>query len=126
MRVSWGDYWDGTRYSLGPGGTIRFNEKFSLSPSYSYNNVELPTGDYITHTVTTRVTLNFNERWLTNSLVQYNSVSGRASVYARLRYVINEIDSFYLVYKSTRTWDEVWDGIADHQLIAKMTYSVDF
>ena len=56
----------------------------------------------------------------------YNSVSGRASVYARLRYVINEIDSFYFVYKSTRTWDEAWDGIADHQLIAKMTYSIDF
>ena len=126
FRASWGDYWDGTRYSLSPGGTVRFNEKFSLSPSYSFNHVELPTGIYDTHTVTTRVTYNFNERWLTNSLVQYNSVSGRASVYARLRYVINEIDSFYLVYKSTRTWDGIWDGIADHQLIAKMTYSVDF
>ena len=109
-----------------PGGTFRFNENFSLSPSYSYNHIELPTGIYDTHTVTTRVTYNFNDRWLTNSLVQYNSVSGRASVYARLRYVINEIDSFYIVYKSTRTWDEAWDGIADHQLIAKMTYSIDF
>ena len=39
---------------------------------------------------------------------------------------INEIDSFYIVYKSTRTWDDAWDGIADHQLIAKMTYSIDF
>jgi len=47
-------------------------------------------------------------------------------VYARLRYVINEIDSFYLVYKSSTLWDEVYDGVADHQLIAKMTYSVDF
>jgi hypothetical protein len=126
MNVSWNEYWGGTRYSLRPGGTLRFNENFSLSPSYSYNHIELPTGVYDTHTVTTRVTYNFNERWLTNSLVQYNSVSGRASVYARLRYVINEIDSFYIVYKSTRTWDEAWDGIADHQLIAKMTYSIDF
>ena len=126
LRMSWGDYWDGRKTSYGPGGTIRFNEKFTLSPSYSYNHIDMPTGVFSTHTVTTRVTYNFNERWLTNSLVQYNSVSGRASVYARLRYVISEIDSFYLVYKSSRTWDEVWDGIADHQLIAKMTYSVDF
>ena len=93
MNVSWNEYWGGTRYSLRPGGTFRFNENFSLSPSYSYNHIELPTGIYDTHTVTTRVTYNFNDRWLTNSLVQYNSVSGRASVYARLRYVINEIDS---------------------------------
>jgi len=126
MSVSWSDYWDGTQYSLRPGGTIRFNQKFSLSPSYSYNHIELPTGIFDTHTITTRVTYNFNERWLTNSLVQYNNVSGRASLYVRLRYVINEIDSFYIVYKSTRTWDEVWNGVADHQLIAKMTYSVDF
>ena len=126
MNVSWNEYWGGTRYSLRPGGTLRFNENFSLSPSYSYNHIEMPTGVYDTHTVTARVTYNFNARWLTNSLVQYNSVSGRASVYARLRYVINEIDSFYFVYKSTRTWDEAWDGIADHQLIAKMTYSIDF
>jgi len=126
FRTNWGGYWDGTRSSYSPGGTIRFNEKFTLSPSYSYNHVELPTGVFDTHTVTTRVTYNFNETWLTNSLVQYNSVSGRMSVYARLRYVINEIDSFYLVYKSATVWDEVYDGVADHQLIAKMTYSVDF
>ena len=126
MSVSWGDYWDGTQYSLRPGGTFRFNQKLSLSPSYSYNHIDLPTGTFVTHTVTTRITYNFNEHWLTNSLVQYNNVSGRASLYMRLRYVINEIDSFYLVYKSTRTWDEVWNGVADHQLIAKMTYSVDF
>ncbi len=23
-------------------------------------------------------------------------------------------------------WDEVYNGVADHQIIAKMTYSVDF
>lgn len=126
FRYSGGGYWNGTKRSMSPGGTFRFNENLTLSPSYSYNHVELPTGVFDTHTVTTRITYNFNERWLTNSLVQYNSVSGRMSVYARLRYVINEIDSFYLVYKSSRTYDEIWDGVADHQLIAKMTYSVDF
>ncbi len=126
MRVNWGGYWDGTRRSYSPSGTFRFNSNFTLSPSYSYNHVDLPTGVFNTHTVTTRVTLNFNERWLTNSLVQYNSVSGRMSVYARLRYVLSDIDSFYLVYKNTTLWDEVFDGVADHQLIAKMTYSIDF
>lgn len=126
MRMSWGEFWDGTRTSYSPGGTIRFNQKLTLSPSYSFNHVELPTGVFDTHTVTTRVVYNFNGTWLTNSMVQYNSVSGRMSVFARLRYVINEIDSFFLVYKSSTLWDEVYDGVADHQLIAKMTYSVDF
>ncbi len=126
MRMSWGGYWDGTRTSYSPGGTFRFNQKLTLSPSYSFNHIELPTGVFDTHTVTARITYNLNERWLTNSLVQYNNVSGRMSVYARLRYVINDIDSFFLVYKSSTLWDEVYNGVADHQIIAKMTYSVDF
>ena len=40
--------------------------------------------------------------------------------------MLNEIDSFYLVYKSATMWDGVFDGSSDHQLIAKMTYSADF
>jgi hypothetical protein len=51
MTVSWGDYWDGTQYAFRPGATVRFNEKFSLSPSYSYNHIDLPTGIFVTHTV---------------------------------------------------------------------------
>ena len=126
INYSSGEYWNGTKRTISPGGTIRFSEKLSVSPSWSFNHVELPTGTYDTQTVTGRMSYNFNERWLTNSLVQYNSVSGRLSVYARLRFVINEIDSFYLVYKSATVWDELYPGVSDHQLIAKTTYSIDF
>ena len=109
-----------------PGGTIRFNEKFSLSPSWNFNRVDLPGGSFDTHVVSTRVQYNFSDRWLTNSLIQYNSDSGRMSIFARLRYVYNTIDNFYLVYKSSTLYEGIFYGETDHQLIAKLTYSVDF
>jgi hypothetical protein len=127
MTVSGGGYFDGTRYSLSPGGTIRFNEKFSLSPGYTYNTVDLPGGAFETHTATMRVVYNFNEQWLTNALIQYNSVSGRMSVFARLQYVMNEgFDNIFFVYKQATYYDGTYDGMSDHQLLAKATYSFDF
>ena len=81
--VNFGEFYGGTRWGLNAGAQIRFNERLSVDPGYGYNHVDLPTGIFNTHTVTTRITYNFNETWLTNSLVQYNSVSGRMSVYAR-------------------------------------------
>jgi len=127
MTVSGGGYFDGTRYSLSPGGTIRFNEKFSLSPGYNYNTVDLPGGAFETHTGTLRIVYNFNEQWLTNALLQYNSVSGRMSVFARLQYVLNGgFDNIFFVYKQSTYYYGTYDGQSDHQILAKATYSFDF
>jgi len=125
--VSGGGYYDGTRLSASPGVTVRFNEKFTLSPSYSYNTVDLPTGSFDTHTVSLRTVYNFNDQWLTNALVQYNSVSGRMSIFARLQYVLRGgFDNIFLVYKQSAYHYGDYDGQMDHQILAKVTYSFDF
>ncbi len=127
VSVSGGDYFGGTRYSLSPSGTFRFNENFSLSPRYTYNAVDLPGGAFETHTVSLRAAYNFDEHWLTSTLVQYNSLSGRMSVFARLNYVYRGgYDNVFLVYKQTRMFEGVYNGLDDRALLAKMTYSFDF
>jgi hypothetical protein len=125
--VSGGGYFNGNRLSASPGITVRFNENFTLSPSYSYNTVDLPTGSFDTHTMTLRTTYNFNDQWLTNALIQYNSVSGRMSVFARLQYVLRGgFDNIFLVYKQAAHYIGEYDGRTDHQLLGKVTYSFDF
>jgi len=127
INVSGGGYFSGTRYSISPGGTIRFNENFNISPSYSYNTVSDGLGHkFQTHIVSLRATLNFNERWLTNSLVQYNSVSSEMPVFLRLRYIYGNDDSLYVVYKQSRLWEGDFSGKSDRQLVVKITKSVDF
>jgi hypothetical protein len=125
--VSGGGYYNGTRLSASPSVTVRFNENFTLSPSYSYNTVDLPTGSFDTHTVGLRTVYNFNDQWLTNALVQYNSVSGRMSIFARLQYVLRGgFDNIFLVYKQSAHYYGEYDGMTDHQVLAKVTYSFDF
>ncbi len=127
VSISAGDYFGGTRYSLSPSGTLRFNQKLSLSPRYTYNTIDLPGGAFETHTVSLRSSYNFSDQWLTSALVQYNSLSGRMSVFARLNYVYRGgYDNIFLVYKQSRMQEGVYSGLSDRALLAKMTYSFDF
>ncbi len=126
VSTSGGGYYGGTRRSYGASATVRFNEKFSLSPRYDFNRIEHPSADFNTHVGSMRVVYNFNERLLTSALVQYNSLSDQMSVYARLRFIYRTGDDFYLVYKSTTRYDLPYSGVSDHGLIAKFTRSFDF
>lgn len=127
VSVSGGDYFGGSRYSISPSGTFRFNEKLSLSPRYTFNTIDVPNGDFDTHSISLRTTYNFSDQWLTSTLVQYDNLSGRMSVFARLNYVYRGgYDNFYLVYKQSRMFDGVYHGLSDRALLAKMTYSLDF
>jgi len=126
VSMSGGGYYGGTRRSYGASATVRFNEKFSLSPRYDFNRIEHPSADFNTHVGSLRTVYNFNERILTNVLVQYNSLSENMSVYARLRFIYRTGDDFYLVYKSTTRYDLDYSGVSDHGLIAKFTRSFDF
>jgi len=121
-----GGYYDGTRSNVDARVTVRFNEKFSLTPSYDLNRVELPGGAFSTHVVSARASYNFNDQWLTSALVQYNSVAERMSVFARLNYIFRPGDDFFLVYKSTLRYDPEFYGQSDQALIAKLTRSWDF
>ncbi len=126
VNVGSGDYYGGTRTSYGASATMRFNEKFSMSPRYDFNRIEHPSASFDTHVGSMRASYNFSERLLTSALVQYDSLSERLSIFARLRFIYRTGDDFFLVYKSTRRYDLVYSGLADHGLIAKFTRSFDF
>ena len=126
FRVSGGGYFNGTRTSVSPSATFRFGATFSLSPGYSFNRLEVPGGSSDTHVVSLRSSLNFSREWLTNWLVQYNSVSGEMSVFARLNYIYRTGDDFFVVYTQTRMFDGIFVGQSNRTLVAKLTYSFDF
>ena len=126
LNASGGGFYDGTRRSFGARLTLRPNQKLSVSPSYDFNFVELPTGAFSTHVAGLRAGYNFSDRWLTSALVQYNSVAKRLSIFARLNYIYRTGDDFFLVYKSTVRYDEEFYGQVDQAVIAKLTRSWDF
>lgn len=126
LSASGGGYFGGTRFSYGARVTVRFNENFSLTPSYDFNAIDLPNGAFNTHVGSLRGSYNFSDRWLTSALVQYNSVSERMSVFFRLNYIHNNNDDVFLVFKSTTLYDDYYNGQSDSAVIAKVTRSWDF
>jgi len=126
IMLNAGEFYDGTRFSVSGGPKIRFNEKLSLEPSYSYNYVDLPGGSFSTHVGRMRASYSFSEQWLTDGLVQYDTVSEQATVYARLRYIYRTGNDFYLVYRQARAYGDEYQGAFDRSLTAKMTYSLNW
>ena len=126
FNVNGGGFFNGDRSSMGGSLTFRVNEKLSLSPSYDYNKITLPDAEFDTHTARMRASYNFNERWLTNALVQYNSVSDQLSIFARLNYIYRTGDDLFIVYKQTTEYDDPWMGLSDRAVIMKATRSFDF
>ena len=49
------------------------------------------------------------------------------SIFARLQYVLRDgFDNVFLVYKQSSHYLGDYDGLRDHQLLGKVTYSFDF
>lgn len=126
ITIQAGEFYDGTRFSVGGGPKIRFNQKLSLEPSYSYNHVDLASGSFNTHVGRVRAKYSFSEKWLTDGLVQYDTVSDQATVYARLRYIYRTGNDFYLVYRQARAYGGEHAGAVDRSLTAKLTYSLNW
>ena len=123
LSIRTGEFFDGTRLFLTPRLSLRMNENISLRADYSRHRATLPGGAFVVHLARLRADVSFSDRWLTDSLVQYDSVTDEISVFARLRYIYRTGDNFYLVYRQTRRYSGEFAGLEDRSLTAKMTYA---
>ena len=118
-----GGFFDGNAMRIRPRAAFRLSETFSFAPSYNYNRVKLSGGSFIVHVARLRADVSFSDRWLTDTLAQYNSLTDELSLFARLRYIYRIGDNFYLVYRQSRLFDGSFAGIENRSISAKMTYS---
>jgi len=126
VGVSLGEFYGGTRRGVSVSSRILFNERLAMTPSYGFNRVDLPQGSFDTHVARMRVQYSFSDRVLTDGLLQYNSVSRIASIFARLRYIYRIGDDFFLVYRQSESHEGEYNGRVDRSLTAKATYSFTF
>ncbi len=121
-----GGFYDGDVFTIEPRVSFRFNERFRISPSFSYNRIELPGGSFTTNVVNANANYSFSDRLLTDALVQYNSRSDSLSVFARLRYIYRVGDDIYLVYRQAGDYDGLRFGRHDRSLTLKVTRSFNW
>ena len=124
LGVTVGDFYSGTKRSLVVQGEIRPSENLSFAPSYRYNDVRLPEGNFETHLAGLRANVSFTTDLLTSAFLQYNSSGELAAIQVRLNYIFRTIDNIFVVYNETRFVDGIFREESNRSFVVKTTYSL--
>ena len=124
LRYGNGEFYDGYRRNYTIGGTFRMNEHLNVSLSDQINDIDLPSGAFVTHLVTGRVNYYFNTKVFVNALVQYNTDTNQWSSNVRLDIIHRPLSDIYLVYNERH--DSRSGALISRAVIAKMTYLFAF
>ena len=73
LDAATGSFYNGTKQTYGGSLDVRPNKNMSFNPTYSFNDISLPGGDFQTHLFGLRSNISFSTRLLTSAYVQYNS-----------------------------------------------------
>jgi hypothetical protein len=124
LRYGNGEFYDGYRRNYTIGGTFRLNEHFNVQLSDQINDIELSSGAYVTHLVTSRFNVYFTTKVFVNALVQYNTDTNQWSSNVRLDIIHRPLSDIYLVYNERRDYRS--GDLISRAVIAKMTYLLAF
>jgi hypothetical protein len=124
LRYGNGEFYDGYRRSYTIGGTFRLNQHFNVQLSDQINDIDLSSGAYLTHLVTSRFNVYFTTKVFVNALVQYNTDTNQWSSNVRLDIIHRPLSDIYVVYNERH--DTRSGALLSRALIAKMTYLLAF
>jgi hypothetical protein len=94
-----GQFYDGdiTTLSFG-GGRVSVTKRFSLEPSFSISDVNLPYGDFVTRVLRSRNDYGFSPRMFASALLQYNYTDRTFSSNLRYRWEYRPGSEFFVVW----------------------------
>jgi Domain of unknown function (DUF5916)/Carbohydrate family 9 binding domain-like len=124
VRYTAGEFYSGDHHALRITPAFKPTSVVSLEANYELNDVALPQGTFTTHVLNARANFNPSNRWLTTTLVQYDSASRRQVVYGRINFIYRPGDDIFLVVD--RSNERGTSRPAEYTLLLKMTYSLDF
>ena len=115
---------------------LKVTEQFSFEMKYQLNKASFPAPmcvdpavarcGFTDHTVNTRINYNFNNQWLTSTIVQFGNGDHFLGFNFRLNYIFRPGDDFFLIYNEGRRVGGPLEGQKDRTVQAKLTYSFDF
>jgi hypothetical protein len=126
IRYGGGDFYGGTRQYVQLAPVFRPMPLVSVEASYEYNDVALPAGPFTTHVVNGRVNVNLSNKWLTTTLMQYDSASSRRVLFFRLNYIFRPGDNLFFVFNQATQAGASLSDRRDRAAMLKWTYAFDF
>ncbi len=123
LRAGTGEFWNGDRSSFQTRLLFQPSYQFAADVSWNHSNITLPSGDFDTDLLTTRLRYSFNTRMFLNALVQYNSTVKEISSNIRFNFIYKPLSDIFLVYNERRSST---GEVLERALVAKFTYLFDF
>ena len=121
--VSTGGFFDGDKDTYSLGFHLQPGYHFRADVTWSHDDVSLPSGDFTTQLVNTRLNYSFTPSVFLNTLIQYNSTRREISSNIRFNFIYKPLSDFFLVYNERRS---TTGEVRERALIAKVTYVLDF
>ena len=87
LSVEDGGYFDGTRLEKAVELQWRQSEHLYLGVAYTQNDVDLPSGSFISRLASLRADIAFTSKWSWSNLLQYDNTAEVAGLNSRLRYM---------------------------------------
>ena len=92
-----GEFFNGDRVEMSAGLEWRPNRRLNMGLEYEYNDIELPSGQFVTRLMALNANLAFNVRWSWLNLIQYDNESESVGINSRLRWNPRAGQDLYIV-----------------------------
>tara|TARA_R110000824_G_scaffold7892_3_gene35752 strand:+ start:102442 stop:104589 length:2148 start_codon:yes stop_codon:yes gene_type:complete len=123
-----GDFYNGKRREIETGINWQPGPRFSAEFGYTYTDVELPQGNFISRLVRVNTTFAFDSTWSWINLLQYDNFSQSMGMNSRLNWNPQAGENFYLVVNYNFDADGVFNGMSarDSEITVKYTKNFRF
>jgi hypothetical protein len=121
FEIANGDFFGGERLFMEAELEWKPTKHFSANVSYQQNNVELPSGEFVSKLYGARMNLAFNNKWAWLNLIQGDNGTDTLSINSRLRYQPRADREFFLVFNQTR--DQDTDEVLDTAVVIKASFN---
>jgi len=118
-----GTFFDGEKDSYQLEFNFQPGYQLGADISWSYDDINLPSGDFTTNLLTSRWRYSFNPYMFLNALIQYNSTVKEVSSNIRFNFIYKPLSDLFLVYNERRS---TTGEVVERAFIAKLTYVFDF
>ena len=120
-----GGFFSGDRFSLGTTVNVRHGATLNTSFTWSYNDIDLPEGAFVTNLGQFRVSYSFTPFINLQSLLQYNDQADAWSANVRFTWLSTAGTGLFVVYNDTEGLGDLLIGPQNRSFIIKYTHQFD-
>jgi hypothetical protein len=121
-----GGLFGGERMTMSPSIAARVGETFNAIVEWSYNDLQLPGGNFTTNLIRFRTSYSFTTRMFFQALIQYNDRDDLWSSNLRFGLLSDANTGLFVVYNDVRYFDSVLASRFETPLLGGRTLTLKY